>query len=174
MRAEETWRAVCVFNWTLTCCVEAQNQKEPVFELASWLFVQMASGGPEAPESPEQCAEAQPEEVAVVMSPESKVMRHALFAELGNMAMQLVCILDDMDDKFEDDPSLLVEMNLSREEVNRTLRFLRKLSDKARDAQSAILDELVENLDPGRAPEPTAVTHSNIQGERGVAGDGWM
>ena len=94
-----------MFNWTLTCCVEAQNQKEPVFELASWLFVQMASGGPEAPESPEQCAEAQPEEVAVVMSPESKVMRHALFAELGNMAMQLVCILDDMDDKFEDDPS---------------------------------------------------------------------
>ena len=65
-------------------------------------------------------------------TPESKVKKFADFAEVATLAMQAICILDDIDDKLDEQPQLLADMGLSREEVSRSLRFLRKLSDKAR------------------------------------------
>jgi len=93
----------------------------------------------EAPASP-AAAEAEP--AAAPMSPAKKLQRHALFAELACLAMQLVCMLDDIDDKVRDDASLLVDMNLTQAEMDRALRFHRKLLDRCRCAQSVAFEEI--------------------------------
>ena len=101
----------------------------------------------------EKTAEAEVQPAAAAMEPMAKVK---LYGEL-----QLVCIADDLDDKFDEDPGLLEKMSVSREDVGRTMRFLRKLSDKARAAQSQVQEELVGMVGPDAAttdtqPEPTA------------------
>ena len=94
-------------------------------------------------------------------NPWQKSSSNGELAEIGALALQLVCIADDLDDKFDEDPGLLEKMSVSREDVGRTMRFLRKLSDKARAAQSQVQEELVGMVGPDAAttdtqPEPTA------------------
>ena len=106
-------------------------------------------------------AEAEVQPAAAAMEPMAKVKLYGELAEIGALALQLVCIADDLDDKFDEDPGLLEKMSVSREDVGRTMRFLRKLSDKARAAQSQVQEELVGMVGPDAAttdtqPEPTA------------------
>lgn len=101
-------------------------------------------------------AEAETQPAAAAMDPMAKVKEHAALVEVATLAMQLVCMLDDLDDKFDESPSLLQKMGVGREEVGRTLRFIRKLCDKARAAQSQVQEELVGRVRPAAEPEPTA------------------
>ena len=103
-------------------------------------------------------AEAEVQPAAAAMEPMAKVKLYGELAEIGALALQLVCIADDLDDE---DPGLLEKMSVSREDVGRTMRFLRKLSDKARAAQSQVQEELVGMVGPDAAttdtqPEPAA------------------
>ena len=93
-------------------------------------------------------------------SPEDKVKLHALLAEAGSMTLQSLCILDDLDDKFDETPALLQAMDLSRDEMSKTLRFLRKVSDKARRAQAMVFEDLVGRLNPPETLDTTVATSS--------------
>lgn len=75
--------------------------------------------------------------------------------QVATLTMQAVCTLDEIDDKFEDNPTLLPDVGISKNELEETLEFMRRLLNGAHTARDrAKLDLKTMSLEQ-LADDPT-------------------
>ena len=105
-----------------------------------------------AVETPE-VAEAQAPEVDQHQDLRNKLNRLADYVEIGAWALQSLVILDDIDDAYENKPYLLQDMNISKQDMENTLAFIRTLRDHAGQARDVVHAEVNDLL---QLPRPAA------------------
>ena len=94
----------------------------------------------------EQAPEAEVDQQQVRDDLGNKLNRLKDYVEIGALALQSLVMLDDIDDAFENRPSLLQEMNIDRQDMVHALAFIRTLNDHARRAQHVVQAEIKNNL----------------------------
>ena len=121
----------------------------------------MAEQAPEV--ETQQAAEAQAPEVEVDQQQlrddlGNKLNRLKDYVEIGALALQSLVMLDDIDDAFENRPSLLQDMNIDRQDMVHALAFSRALNDHARRAQNVVQAEINNDMQvrypPANNPAP--------------------
>ena len=105
---------------------------------------------------------------------DKKLIQLKDFSEIGSLAMQALLLLDDIDDKCEVMPELLLEMDLpnGKQDMEGALAFIRKLSDHARRARDDVQEEVKDMLQI-HCPDATNLKPANLgaaDGEQWVLG----
>eukprot|EP00438_Fugacium_kawagutii_P012846 Skav200138 [mRNA] locus=scaffold4172:289174:289563:- [translate_table: standard] len=87
--------------------------------------------------------------------------------QIATDTMQCVCILDDVDDKLEENPHLLEEAGINMVEVQEAMKILRRVSDAAAAAKGRLKSQFHFGGTPpavvvagpeARAAQPRATT----------------